>query len=239
MLVRILIWCALGYAGGWIAARKGYPPFLGAVVGVLIGPIGLVVGALLPRTKEGREQAKLDRELAVEAAALNKRQNCPSCGREQKYVACAGITCGELRVPITHYRPQCVEGNGQQHRQITPGPNLRHCDRRRCLVPPFQRICARWTKPTKYRRRELIDVEAQNNGKVFVHEGAGRFLPYLALSPTGLLATRGHRYPYTQLDIENTLLRFTKLVEEVRGDNAIRVSRREGGKINGRACTVF
>ncbi len=95
MLVRILIWCALGYAGGWIAARKGYPPFLGAVVGAFFGPIGLVVAALLPRTKEGREQAKLDRELAAEATAFNARQNCPSCGREISTRARVCGLCGD------------------------------------------------------------------------------------------------------------------------------------------------
>jgi len=91
MLIRILIWCALGYAGGWIAARKGYPPKLGVVVGVLFGPLGLIVGALLPRTKEGREQAELEREMAEEAAEFNQRQKCPSCGRE---ISARARVCG-------------------------------------------------------------------------------------------------------------------------------------------------
>ena len=79
-MLDILIWCALGYTGGWIAARKGYPPRLGMVIGIFTGPIGLAVGALLPRTKKGREQGEYERSLNLEAAQFNQRQNCPSCG---------------------------------------------------------------------------------------------------------------------------------------------------------------
>lgn len=79
---KLLVWCALGYAGGWLAARKGYPPRLGVVAGVLGGPIALVVCLLLPRTKAGHALAKMERELAAETQEFGQRHKCPSCGRE-------------------------------------------------------------------------------------------------------------------------------------------------------------
>ena len=82
IIINILIWCALGYAGGWIAARKGYPPRLGVVVAILFGPIALVVCALLPATKEGREQEDIERQLNAEAMEFAIRRNCANCGRE-------------------------------------------------------------------------------------------------------------------------------------------------------------
>lgn len=105
---------------------------------------------------------------------------------------------------------------------------------------PFS-IYARWLKPWSHRGQELIYVEGQNDGKLLAHEGISclGMLPYIALSPTGPLAMRGHRYPYTQMDLKSTLLRFTKLLEDVRSDAGPRVSWIEGGKINGRECTFL
>ena len=60
LVVRVLIWCVLGYVGGRIAARKGYPPKSGMAVGVLFGPIGLVAAAVLPRTRQAPEQARFE-----------------------------------------------------------------------------------------------------------------------------------------------------------------------------------
>jgi len=82
ILIQIVIWCALGYAGGWIAARKGYQPRIGVIVAIIFGPIALIVCALLPPTKEGREQAEFERQLRLDAAEFNQRRNCPNCGRE-------------------------------------------------------------------------------------------------------------------------------------------------------------
>ena len=42
----------------------------------------LVVCALLPRTKAGREQAEFERELRDDTAEFAVRRNCPECGRD-------------------------------------------------------------------------------------------------------------------------------------------------------------
>lgn len=68
---KIVVWLLLGYVGGWIFAKKGYPPKLGIVIGILLGPIAIALCAVLPRTREGREQA-----------ALERSKRCPICDRE-------------------------------------------------------------------------------------------------------------------------------------------------------------
>jgi hypothetical protein len=79
--LTVILWLAFGYVGGWIAARKGSAPRAGIVLGVLFGPMALLVGACLPPTKEGRQQAEYERQLAESP----RRANCPECGREIPY----------------------------------------------------------------------------------------------------------------------------------------------------------
>ncbi len=86
-LVWCLVWCACGFAGGWIAAKKGYSARSGILVGIFAGPLGLLVAALLPRTREGREQAELERQARVEAREYKQQKTCPECGRGLSLVA--------------------------------------------------------------------------------------------------------------------------------------------------------
>jgi hypothetical protein len=44
----VLAWVASMALGGWLASRKGRSPEEGLMVGVLLGPIGPLVAALLP-----------------------------------------------------------------------------------------------------------------------------------------------------------------------------------------------
>ena len=85
IFVRIFIWCLLGYAGGWIAARKGYPPRMGIVVAVIFGPLALVVCALLPMTEDGREQAVIERQIHHDEIDQDRLKSCPACGREVSF----------------------------------------------------------------------------------------------------------------------------------------------------------
>lgn len=80
--LRIVIWCLLGYLGGWIAARKGYPPRMGVIIAIIFGPIALIVGAILPMTEAGREQAETERQINQENIYHDRLKPCPACGRE-------------------------------------------------------------------------------------------------------------------------------------------------------------
>jgi hypothetical protein len=78
----IVVWIALGYAGGVVAARKGYSTRWGVLLAILFGPFALLVTALLPSTGEGRVQEEYERKLIAEAAEASNRRTCPQCGRE-------------------------------------------------------------------------------------------------------------------------------------------------------------
>ena len=78
----ILLWIGLGYAGGWLAARKGYQPHHGYLSAVFFGPLSLIVVALLPQTEEGRQQAQLEAEMDAEGDYYAQQQICPTCRRE-------------------------------------------------------------------------------------------------------------------------------------------------------------
>jgi hypothetical protein len=99
ILFWILIWCALGYAGGWIAARKGYSPRLGVIVAVLFGPIALIVCALLPMTEAGREQAEMEREISQDNIYHNRLKKCPNCGRDIAFTCRVCPRCEHRFVP--------------------------------------------------------------------------------------------------------------------------------------------
>ena len=79
---NIGLWIVLGLLGGFIAAHKGYQPVIGILVGIIFGPLGLVVAALLPATEEGRRQSELERETQIEIAQSRATKPCPQCGRE-------------------------------------------------------------------------------------------------------------------------------------------------------------
>jgi hypothetical protein len=98
MVIQVLIWVGLGLLGGYIAAHKGYPPTWGVVIGVFIGPIGLVVAALMPRTARGREQAMLERQTRMELSESSKTQACPQCRRQNSVTTRVCPRC-EYRFP--------------------------------------------------------------------------------------------------------------------------------------------
>ena len=87
LAAKIIIWCVLGYCGGWLFAKKGYSPTIGMAVGILLGPIALAICAILPRSREGREQAALEKRIAIETATQNSLKRCPQCGRDLAFSA--------------------------------------------------------------------------------------------------------------------------------------------------------
>jgi hypothetical protein len=93
LLIQIFIWGMLGYVGGTIAARKGYPPIWGVILGILLGPIGLLVGLLLPLTQSGREQAELEREINLDRVHEKRLKPCPQCGRDVAFTCLVCPRC--------------------------------------------------------------------------------------------------------------------------------------------------
>ncbi len=73
-------WILFGLAGGFIAARKGYSPTLGIILGVICGPLGLLCGLGLPMTEEGRRVRELERSVAADLKEARQNKTCPKCG---------------------------------------------------------------------------------------------------------------------------------------------------------------
>jgi uncharacterized membrane protein len=57
-LVLPVVWClAWGYAGAYVARSKNREPWLGAILGIFLGVIGLVILLVLPEVPEQGEAA--------------------------------------------------------------------------------------------------------------------------------------------------------------------------------------
>jgi len=69
-VVAIFALGALAWLGAQVSTRKGYGAALGAALGVLAGPIGLVIVLLLPDIRLRRYRRVLD---AVDAAVFPDR----------------------------------------------------------------------------------------------------------------------------------------------------------------------
>ena len=87
ILLRIFVWCLLGYFGGLLFAKKGYPPMLGIFIGILLGPFALILCLILPRTREASERATEEKQLAIEQKDRNRTKFCPQCNRESSIAA--------------------------------------------------------------------------------------------------------------------------------------------------------
>ena len=70
-------------------------------------------------------------------------------------------------------------------------------------------VYLKFLKPKSIAGREVLYVEGQNDGKMFVRRGGTRFaFVTTRLDPNSELAMRENRYPITEFGIENLLLRL-------------------------------
>jgi len=95
--------------------------------------------------------------------------------------------------------------------------------------------------PSSCKGREVIWVENRNNGYITAHEGGvkGRFLPTVSLSPSGILAMRGQRYPMTEIGLENLIVKLIERGETARQYADVKAEFRSNARIKDRACTVL
>lgn len=185
--------------------------------GGLSEPVYRVSANPVPRDKSNALQAGID--LAKRALAHSKENYSDYTATLIKRERVDG-TIGEAEAMFVKIRNRKIE-NGE-------------------LKVPMS-VYLTFLTPASCRGREVIWVENQNNGYLIAHEGGvkGRLLPTVNLSPTGLLAMRGQRYPMTDIGLENLIV---KLIE--RGETALRypdvkAEFRTNARIKDRACTVL
>lgn len=96
-------------------------------------------------------------------------------------------------------------------------------------------------RPASVKGREVIYVEGQNDGNMIAHEGGfkGKFLPTVPLSPTGMMAMRGQRYPITEIGIENLIVKLIERGEQAKRHPDVTCNFRKNAKVRDRVCTVL
>jgi hypothetical protein len=103
---------------------------------------------------------------------------------------------------------------------------------------PFS-VYAYFEAPKNLQGREAIYVEGRNNGKLLAH-GTGlqkKLAGTLELDPTGPMAMRGTRYPFTEAGIKNLNERLIQSWEYETGFGESEVQIIPGAKVDGRPCT--
>ena len=108
------------------------------------------------------------------------------------------------------------------------------------LVVPMS-VYISFLTPASVRGREVIWVENRNNGYITAHEGGfkGRLIPTVEISPTGMLAMRGQRYPMTEIGLENLIVKLIERGETARQYSDVTAGFRTNAKIRDRQCTVL
>lgn len=105
-------------------------------------------------------------------------------------------------------------------------------------VSPFS-VYARF-EGGRQKGREVIYVDGQNDGRMFVRNGGRHFASLtMSLDPAGPLAMNGSRYPITTVGIENLIQRLVKVgAQETQWDEC-EVRSTPDLKVNGRKCTLI
>jgi hypothetical protein len=86
LFLQILVWIVLGLLGGFLFAKKGYSPRTGIIVGVLFGPLGLLISLFIPYTAEGRRMREEERRDRDELRLSRQNKTCPKCGCQHSVV---------------------------------------------------------------------------------------------------------------------------------------------------------
>jgi hypothetical protein len=100
---------------------------------------------------------------------------------------------------------------------------------------PFS-VYLHFLSPAVLREQEVIYIEGQNEGKMWVHRGV---LSTLRLTPDGEMAMRGHRYPLTEIGLVNLVHRLVEVAEHDAKFGECEVKYFPGTKLNNRVCTMI
>ena len=101
-------------------------------------------------------------------------------------------------------------------------------------VIPFS-VYLKFLGPTNVKGREVLYVDGQNDGKMFVRNG-GQRLAFVKtrLDPTSDLAMQGNRYPVTEFGFENLVWRLLEVAkEDIAMGAASKVEFFRGAKVDG------
>ncbi len=96
--------------------------------------------------------------------------------------------------------------------------------------------------PSDVKGRECLYVANNPNpkrNKLIAHEGSGLITKTLRLDPAGFLATRGNRYPITEVGIRTLTVRLIEVAKNDLQFGECDVKFFQGTKVDGRSCTCI
>jgi hypothetical protein len=95
--------------------------------------------------------------------------------------------------------------------------------------------------PAELKGQETIYIAGKNDGNLLAHPNGfkGKLLGTLSLSPTGMIAMSGNRYPITEVGVKRLTERLIEVGQNDMkyGECAVKIL--PGTKINGRDCTCY
>ncbi len=90
----VAVWLFFGASAASIAAYRGYPYPVFALVGIPLGPLAFVVAILLPPVGEGRSRADDDARVDREVSDARETFTCRECGRRNSVATRVCPRCG-------------------------------------------------------------------------------------------------------------------------------------------------
>ena len=95
-----------------------------------------------------------------------------------------------------------------------------------------------WQGPAELKGQEVMWVENENDNKLRAHPPQP-LLPNVWLRPDGPIATRGNRYPITEMGIETLMFRLLEKGQVLRRFPEVEIETYENTTINNRQCTCY
>ena len=193
----------------------------------------------VPKTGEQERVARLDNDMPGKATPARPKHPL------DRAVSIAETALGKMRRDVYDYSAILVKRqrvNGVLSDATYMGTKIR-CPRRSeaGVETPFS-IYMRFMRPKKVAGREVIWVDGKDDGKAWVHEGAGAPLLRLKtfhLDPKSPLMMRGQREPIYEAGLENLIIKLIEKAERDRAAGLCEVNYTEGATINKRSCSVI
>lgn len=91
-----VIWLLFGGAAAWIMGERGNSGCGGFALGMLLGPIGVLIAILIPKSPDKRIE-EIRKEESLRNQALGRTLHCPHCGSALTPTAKYCSACGKAR----------------------------------------------------------------------------------------------------------------------------------------------
>lgn len=104
---------------------------------------------------------------------------------------------------------------------------------------PFS-IYMKFLRPRDASGREVLWVDGRDKGNLLAHQPGGLIgMKTFELSPTGMMAMQGQRYPIYEAGLENMIVKLIEKASRDRAAGMCEVTYRDGLAMNERSCSLI